>query len=373
MIENNKLDKWIYREHTRVKHILLRKYLRPWITILGKRYDRICYFDGFAGRGEYVGDVPGSPLAAIQTAENLLDYFGELVCVNIERNPNNFENLCSVLQEKLAGLRKINEHEFNYRDKIKIIVINGEFATVISGIVKEVGARLAPSFFFVDPFGFSGVPFDVIKDILSIPRTELFLTFMYRDMARFLRKDELGSHFVQMFGTEGCLGIANKMYGREREHALRNLYTEQLRKDAGVRFVFTFRVCMSKKVQTLYYLIHATNNFKGYRIMKEIMYKQASDFAYLGPEDSVGRKQLPLLKPADISLLKKLLLETFSGQTLGFEEIEEKICTGNPQNPYIEKHFRDALRELETEEKVKVERITSKKTGLTGNDRITFI
>jgi three-Cys-motif partner protein len=53
--------KWIYKEHTRVKHELLDKYLGGWIPILGSRNDRLLIFDGFAGRGEYEDGTPGSP------------------------------------------------------------------------------------------------------------------------------------------------------------------------------------------------------------------------------------------------------------------------------------------------------------------------
>ena len=41
--------------------------------------------------------------------------------------------------------------------------------------------------------------------------------------------------------------------------------------------------------------------------------------------------------------------------------------------PFIDKHFRQALKELEKEHKVKIKRVTSRtKRGLSGNDRITF-
>ena len=64
-------EKWEYREHTRVKHILLEKYLAAWVPILGKWNPKICYFDGFAGRGEYADGSLGSPIIALRTADVL--------------------------------------------------------------------------------------------------------------------------------------------------------------------------------------------------------------------------------------------------------------------------------------------------------------
>lgn len=49
MTKNSDIRKWEYREHTRVKHELLRKYLYAWIIKLGKFHRRIVFFDGFAG------------------------------------------------------------------------------------------------------------------------------------------------------------------------------------------------------------------------------------------------------------------------------------------------------------------------------------
>ena len=53
MLRDNHPDKWVCREHTRVKHLLLEKYLKAWMPILGRWNPAIAYFDGFAGRGEY--------------------------------------------------------------------------------------------------------------------------------------------------------------------------------------------------------------------------------------------------------------------------------------------------------------------------------
>jgi len=55
-----------------------------------------------------------------------------------------------------------------YNGWLDIEFFNDEFANVASRIIDEYSDRLAPSFFFIDPFGFSGVPFEVIKNILSM-------------------------------------------------------------------------------------------------------------------------------------------------------------------------------------------------------------
>jgi hypothetical protein len=73
--------------------------------------------------------------------------------------------------------------------------------------------------------------------------------------------------------------------------------------------------------------------------------------------------------------LKKYLLERFKGKRLSYEEIQEQVCTPwNTEPPYIDKHYRAAIKDLESNSKVKIDRISSKtKRGLSGEDMITFL
>ncbi|MFZ0511034.1 MAG: three-Cys-motif partner protein TcmP [Candidatus Nitrosopolaris sp.] len=53
---NNELEKWSIKEHTKVKHEILARYLILWIRILSSFNRRLIIVDGFAGRGEYFDD-----------------------------------------------------------------------------------------------------------------------------------------------------------------------------------------------------------------------------------------------------------------------------------------------------------------------------
>jgi len=320
MIRDSAPEKWEYREHTRAKHILLGKYLTAWIPILGKWNKRICYFDGFAGRGEYSDGALGSPVIALKSADKLSKCFGEFVCVLIEKNKNNFANLEKVLEREKPNIE-------NWQ-KISIVKENDEFANVIDGIFKYLEKEkgiLVPSFFFVDPFGFSGIPFRIIEQILSNPKTEVFFTFMVRDISRFIQLKELKNTFNELFGTDKWKNILKS--SKRPEIDLINLYREQLHGVANVEYSWPFRVCTSAKVQTLYYLLHATNNLKGHYIMKGIMFNQSAlgSFAYLGPDDISERSQMRLFDVRDIGELKKSLLEKFRDESLTYGEVLEKV------------------------------------------------
>jgi len=368
MIRDSAPEKWEYREHTRVKHILLGKYLAAWIPILGKWNPKICYFDGFAGRGEYLDGTLGSPIIALKVADKAANYFGKLLCILIEKEEDNYKNLEAVLQREKSNIKNWN--------KIEIIKENDEFSNVIEGIFNHLEKEksvLIPSFFFVDPFGFSGIPFEVVKKILSNSKTEVFFTFMVRDIARFIEHPQLRDTFNVLFGIEEWKEAIQQS---SREKALIELYRKQLHETAGVKYSLCFRVSESEKLKTLYYLIHATNNFKGHSIMKSIMFNQSAhgSFAYLGPKDIPERAQTRLFDIHDIEQLKKYLLEKFKGETITYDEIQEKVChPWYSEPPFIDKHFRQALKELEGKDKIKIERIKSRTArGLGGNDKVSF-
>ena len=380
MSKDSAPEKWEYREHTRVKHILLEKYLAAWIPILGKWYPSICYLDGFAGRGEYrdeeTGEVValGSPIIALRVANSLIErceergrkaYFDEFLCIAVEKDEENFKNLQDVVTREQDTVK--------FRDRIQVKPENQDFVSVADRVLHEAGDKIVPSFFFIDPFGFRGVPFSMVQRILSKQKTEVFFTFMVRDIARFIEHPRLANTLTELFGTEEWRELVQIP---NREKALIELYRKQLHGAAQVQYSWHFRVCESEKLRTLYYLIHATNNFEGHSIMKGIMFNQSSlgSFAYLGPKDVSERSQMRLFDIHDIGQLKEYLLEKFAGQTLTYDQVQESAChPWYAEPPYIDKHFRQALKELENEDKVKIDRITSKTPrGLSGNDRIFF-
>ena len=365
------LKKWEYREHTKVKHILLQKYLKAWIPILGKWHDTICYVDGFAGRGDYLDGkgnliTEGSPILALKVADEISNRFRKFLLFIIEKDPGNFENLSSVLEREKATIKNWN--------KIEILKQNNEFAAVIDNIFKVLEQKksaLVPSFFFIDPFGFSGVPFEVVQKILSNPKTEVFFTLMTRDINRFLEVGHAEKHLDELFGAKGWKEIQNSA---KPEIELVNFYREQLHNLAKAKYSLAFRVCMPEITQTVYYLIHATNNFKGHNIMKSIMFHQSADgnFAYLGPNDLAEKTQVKLFNINKIGELKQYLMKRFAGQTLNFSKLHETTCEPwNTEPPFIDKHYQEAIEELEGEKKI-VAKGKGSKGGLT-NSLITFL
>jgi hypothetical protein len=93
------------------------------------------------------------------------------------------------------------------------------------------------------------------------------------------------------------------------------------------------------------------------------------DCCPLFSHDFVAKHQ-KILFAEDTPSLKRFLVQRFKGQTLSYEDIEEKTYL---ETRFIDKHYREALKELEKEGKIKINRISSKRSGLKGSDIITFL
>jgi spore photoproduct lyase len=373
------IEQWEYKEHTRVKHNILKKYLGAWIKILGKHFDRIIFVDGFAGIGRYYDKttnsfVDGSPVIAIKTASELSDkvrpngeaYFDEFVCVLIEKDNENFESLLQVIDEAKRELEGKGKES-----KIKIITIKEEFAKVAETLINKVGSKIAPSLFFIDPFGFSGVPFTIIKEIMSLSHTEVFITFMLQSINRFLTSPKAMRALKVLYPSSKWAKIEelkNLKDWESREKMLLQLYIESLKEEANVKFILPFRVCMDKRYVTLYYLIHATNYFEGLKIMKEIMRNETTSgqLAWLGPLE-LPQQQLWLFGEY-LTDLEEYLISLYSGKVKTFREILEETYA---YTRFVEKEYKKALKELEKNRIVRMEG-TGKRGGINESTRVYF-
>lgn len=252
--------------HTYAKHEILREYLKAWFPILSTWSGRIVYLDGFAGPGVYSKNEDGSPVIAIKTAAEhvMVKRFKEIVFWFIENDPKRAANLTKVLKEKFPQLPENLRYE----------VETSEFAPSIDVSLDHIeneGAKLAPTFAFLDPFGFSGLPMELVSRILGYRSCEVLITFMSSFVNRFndpLRENALD----ELYGTREWRGVREIVEPDERRRFLINLYVSQLRERADAQFVRTFEM-IGRNNQLIYHLVFATKHRRGLEVMKEAMFK----------------------------------------------------------------------------------------------------
>jgi three-Cys-motif partner protein len=77
-MSSKKSTVWEAAPHTIAKIAMLKKYLFVWFSIFGSKFSGkdLWYVDGFSGPGEYTNHPHGSPIAALQAAEDALEKAG---------------------------------------------------------------------------------------------------------------------------------------------------------------------------------------------------------------------------------------------------------------------------------------------------------
>ena len=227
---------WEMQPHTEAKHAILKNYLNAWLPIMTSWNGRVVFLDGFAGPGRYTGGELGSPLIALEAAlKHRQPIKSQVLFLFIEADLRRFQHLQGILdsvyQPRLAGT------PFSYQ------AINGKFDNAMGrvlGELEESSLLLAPTFAFIDPFGYSDTPFTMIQRLMKQPRCEVLINFNYEELNRFLLLESQWPHFDQQFGTgQWRTGVA--LAGESRQQYLHDLYKTQLENGAGSGTSVLFR------------------------------------------------------------------------------------------------------------------------------------
>ena len=355
---------WELDPHTTAKHEILRRYLAAWFPILGTYHSRIVYIDGFSGPGRYKNGEPGSPLIALDVALNhRRSTAGEIVFWFIEERDDRLAHL----KQELAAVHvpahfKVTPESGRFHEK---------FGNVL-GSIEEHKYTLAPTFAFIDPFGFSGIPFSVIERLLGHKRCEAFITFMVDAINRFLEhpEDKVVQHIVEAFGGDEAVKIA-KGPG-DRIVKLRELYQRKLSTVAKYVRFFEMR---DRQDRTQYYLFFATNHEVGHLKMKEAMWKVDidGDFRF---SDATNPGQSVLFEADPTTILAAQVHAEFraKGTVTG---IQVRTFIEN-RTAYLKKHMTSALKQEEESGQLKVDELKTDGTRRRANSfpdeaRLTWV
>jgi three-Cys-motif partner protein len=341
---------WEADPHTLAKHEILRRYLDAWFPILGSWQGRVVYLDAFAGPGIYKGGEPGSPIVALRA---LLDHPAfrkldrcEFVFILLEPREDRFK----VLQEKVVELQ---DQYPPFPKNVRISVLQQTFdegAAEILGELERQKAELAPTFAFIDPFGFKDTPLDLICRLLSFPRCEVLFTFMFDHINRFLEQDSVAGHLQGLFGTTGFQEAGSKQ-GDERKEFLRDLFREQLKKECGFDYVTSFEM-VNKQGHSIYFLFYGSRNIRGIEVMKSALWKVDPGGGVQFLDRFAGQSVLFQGDAVNVGPLRGALLEHFVGQEVDVAEIHKYVVS---ETPYAGGHWNQkVLKPLEKDEVVEV-------------------
>jgi len=335
---------WDIDPHTQAKHQILEEYLKRWFPIVSGTSERVVCLDGFAGPGVYSNGEYGSPVIAIRTAmdHKHADKFKEIFFWFIEKDQRRAENLELVLKDTFPTALPSN---------LQYEIEKSEFGSSLEKALDAIegrGAKLVPTFVFIDPFGFSGMPMSLISRMLGYKKCEVLITFMSSFINRFndeMREDALD----RLFGSEDWREIRKKSEPDERRRFIVDFYAKQLREDAGAKFYKTFEM-VGKNNQIVYHLVFATKSIEGPKAMKEAMFKvdRRGTFRF---SDRTDPAQAFLVDYSDeVNWMKQassLVHAEFAGKTIRLDKVEEFVLV---KTPFVFR--REILKRLERENKI---------------------
>jgi len=329
---------WEIEPHTLAKHEILRRYLGAWFPILSTSNRRVVYIDGFCGPGKYKGGEDGSPIIALREALKHSERLkgNTVTFLFVDERPDRIAQLKGELAK------------FPIPSDYVVHPITGQFESVLREILDNLeGSKLAPTFAFIDPFGFKGVPFDLVQRLLANPKTEVFINIILEAANRFLEHPDTQTrqHIVDLFGTEEVLEIARRP--RNRTIELRLLYQRKLSSCARFVRYFEMRNCYNR---IIYCLFFASNHPLGHVKMKEAFWKvdTSSGFCF---SDATNPNQLLLFEIEEVSNLASDLLREFANQRVSVGEVRRYV---ENNTPFIVSQMRRALKQLEQDGKIVV-------------------
>ncbi len=360
---------WPSTPHTKAKHQILEEYLNAWFPILSRWNGRIVFLDGFAGPGKYSEGEDGSPVIAINTIMNHPRFRpnsnSEIVFLFIDKDKSRSEILSETLSDKFSELPSNIQYEVktaNFSDSMKSLLDK----------IESDGLSLAPTFAFIDPFGYSDFPMELVVRLLNHNKCEVLINFMSRDINRF-RDQSHESALDLLFGTKMWRKANSIRNTSARIDKLLEIYVQELKTRTGARFVRTFRMT-DHDGKIIYDLVFATKNFLGMENMKKAMLKVMRNGSYLFSDSTIpGQTYLfdyvDELKEENVGA--QSIFAKFRGQKIVSYDVRDYVLADTPY-----KKWKSMLKVLEKESPPKILSVTKRKTkALTYVDgcEITFV
>ena len=232
---------WDHPRHRAAKHAILERCLEAWLSSLDDADREVTFVDGSAGPDEYEGGEPGSPIVALNVADEQQAILAHRAMrfIFVEEDDVRAERL-----ERTLNAREIPAN-------IETVVVPGAFEEAMGRLLEALGdAEMGRTLVMVDPFGVAGVPFHVMKQLAKQPRCDLLVTCMPETLSRWTETNEQeGGHVDRMFG-----GPNWRPFSLEGQV---DFYRDNLQ---AAGFTHTRRLTLiDQRTKSTYYLIIATH------------------------------------------------------------------------------------------------------------------
>ena len=228
--------KWKIEPHTEAKHQILKGYLHQWFAKLAEGgYSYLTYIDGFSGPGCYESGEAGSPIIALDALINHVNfqrwYNKSFNFIFVEVNRGRFESLKHEVEQFLNATKPTN---------VNVGFLNESFEEAINRILAMNATVSNPFFAFVDPFGYTGIPIDLLSKVIAPPKSEMFLNLSTDAINRFFGLPLVRERLNALFGMEVEERTSRLKQVYDRSEVIANLYQEQLKVQTRAKYTWKF-------------------------------------------------------------------------------------------------------------------------------------
>lgn len=331
---------------SKLKHLVLRDYVREFAYHLGTIRGTVYYIDGFAGPGVYRSpsgpEEKGSPLLIAELAEQIRTSRTpfNLRCLNVDKVPTSHRRLES---ETAAFRPHVVEHNYC-----------GQFTDVLPDILGRIGN--APAFFFIDPFGTKDIPYEALRPVFNRrTRTEVLITFHTDGIAKKAghfdsldstdaRKTRLARALTSNLSAALALSIeelgsrwnyyVNQRHGGTEAFEMNILdHYRALLRGSTTQFRFTKAFPIHYRATgwsghvgpVCFYLVFATQSDRGLEEMNNVMVRAWERFQKTQQPEALFPEFQQELQRHNIELLGEEIVRRFANETFTIDSLKHRL------------------------------------------------
>lgn len=337
---------------TRAKIEFYKNYIEGYLIKLLMGFGKCFIADLFCGAGKN-GNKDGSPLVLINRAKYILTtpqlQNPQIHILFNDKNEDNIQNLEKELK-KIKPNRNINISP----------VQNKSFENILPVILKQFEYSNIPKFFFLDPFTYSNVRIQHLKQIMSLKSAEILLFLPAFSAYRFanskkFKKDHKTRIFVEEFTVDG-------MRDYKDINDFKESIKDKLKQELNLDLVRPILLDGGSRKNALFLL---TRNEKGMLLMNNLCIKKSKDGSGINIKENyedtkflINKKEILKITPRYKAFKANLIAQLKNKKMMTTDGIRKFtiISEFRPQDAH------DILKELKKEGKIKFFNTNDKET-----------
>lgn len=354
------------REHSRIKHELLKGYLEILLSIVGvSGVKEFTYVDCFAGPwGDESDSLAGTSIAIsleilAKVQETLLHVHkiqgAQFQAIYVEESKKRHKHLSEYLAKSCPN-------------GITCHALHGDYSGLQDNILQLCGDR-GFAFFFVDPMGWTDVGIPKLRKLLQRPKSEFLITFMYDFLNRAIGMADYRDQVSLMLGQleEKDYDQLDRLSPPDRAEWVVRRYREQLKAVMGPDGhlsprAFHADVLHKAKERVHYHLVYLTRHHKGIVKFAEASEKVDSLQKVVRAQKKLDSSEQRSLFSAeelvkheadnmtDLEGVKSYWLTHLTDQPVQYDEM--RLAGMLEETGWLTRDFQDAFRELQREKRV---------------------